>query len=528
MGHHGVVVQDHAQALAVAEMHGAAVGEVQAVERPGVALHVARQMQLDFALGPPGIERSADGLEIGQREHAPAVVAQTDAGVIEVGARHVHAHVGAGAPFGARVAHGGAGLLQRIGRHAVRHAGHAAHGRHVVPAAHALHAGHASMVHPDHGAVAHRGHIVATALRHAAHHVGHREPLHRIQRGHRRAQAGAYRQCGARVAGAIHRLRKERVDIVFGLHNHVVGLAGAEAELIHRHWLHVLPVGLHHGELEARNAHVIERIAAAVDAAQAHALAGFEEGRPVGARRAAVDEVTEYGRGQIGHVARTHAHGVPHVALLQRHIHAIRAHVAQEFDEGGPVLVKHVALRLELGQRAHRVGAGPVRQQHDVLAVGANGFTIARLDDERAIQAGHLLHAAVRVVPVGAALLQRIAVGEGLAGRDAGKAHARYAVHLEWQDDAVPVDRCRLAQAVGDANRHGLAFAHAQRRPGQTAVDGGGDARAAVEVDAGFGQRQVEDGATQLGWRSRTGCWQVLQCPGGQCGIERAQCGTRR
>ena len=47
--HHRVVDQHDAQALAVGEAHGFGVGELDAVERPGEALHVAGQVQLDRA-----------------------------------------------------------------------------------------------------------------------------------------------------------------------------------------------------------------------------------------------------------------------------------------------------------------------------------------------------------------------------------------------------------------------------------------------------------------------------------------------
>ena len=74
------------------------------------------------------------------------------------------------------------------------------------------------------------------------------------------------------------------------------------------------------------------------------------------------------------------------------------------------------------------------------IAVGPDRVTAGGIDDEGAIDPGHLLEARMRVVPVAAALSHLEAVGTGLAGRNAVEADARYAIHLERQDNAVPVD----------------------------------------------------------------------------------------
>ncbi|MNL11461.1 hypothetical protein D3C87_1322990 [compost metagenome] len=96
------------------------------------------------------------------------------------------------------------------------------------------------------------------------------------------------------------------------------------------------------------------------------------------------------------------------------------------------------------------------------------------------------------MIPIAAGLADLEAIGEGLAGGDAGEANARHAIHLERKDDAVPVDRSGLAQAIRDPDGDGVAFAPAQRGPGQHAVDGGCDDRLPGEVDRGFGDHQVE------------------------------------
>ena len=93
---------------------------------------------------------------------------------------------------------------------------------------------------------------MTAAVVHAAHHVCHGQPLDRVQRGNRRTQTLADSQRAAGVASAIHGLRVDGVDVVRGLHQHVAGLARAEPKLVNGHGFHVLPVHLHHGELEAR------------------------------------------------------------------------------------------------------------------------------------------------------------------------------------------------------------------------------------------------------------------------------------
>ena len=49
VSHHGVVMQDHTQALAVTEMHRCRLPEFDAIEGLVVTLHVASQVQLDLA-----------------------------------------------------------------------------------------------------------------------------------------------------------------------------------------------------------------------------------------------------------------------------------------------------------------------------------------------------------------------------------------------------------------------------------------------------------------------------------------------
>ena len=120
-----------------------------------------------------------------------------------------------------------------------------------------------------------------------------------------------------------------------------------------------------------------------------------------------------------------------------------------------------------------------------------------RLHHDGAVQTGLLLEARVRLVPVGAALLHQEAAGEGFARRDAGETDARHAVHAERQQDAVPVGRGGQAQPVGHAQGHRSVLFPARDRAGHLAVDGGGRAGGAGEVDRRLADLQLKVGAAQ-------------------------------
>ncbi len=231
VGHHGVVDQGDPQALPMVEQHRCGIAEGHAVDGPDVARHIAGEVELHAAPRLSLVERAAERVQVGQGQHAPAVAAKAHAGVVQVGARAVDARVHTGAVLGGGVTH--------RGRRAHVHAGHRPHPRHPR---HPRHSGH-----PRH-------------RRHS--HVQHAQVLARVHRRHGGARARTRRQRAAGVAGAVHALREDRVGVVGGTHQHVVGLAGAEAELVHRHRLDLLAVGGHHGELEARDAHVVEGLPA--------------------------------------------------------------------------------------------------------------------------------------------------------------------------------------------------------------------------------------------------------------------------
>src|SRR5690606_19340714 len=105
-------------------------------------------------------------MQIGKSEYASAVITQTNARVVQIGARHIDMHIGTRAVLSPGVTHLAAGTSHR---HST-----------------VTHTGHASMVHPCHGSMAHAAHglsaccaVVHTchACAHGAHHVRHGQPL---------------------------------------------------------------------------------------------------------------------------------------------------------------------------------------------------------------------------------------------------------------------------------------------------------------------------------------------------------------
>ena len=144
-----------------------------------------------------------------------------------------------------------------------------------------------------------------------------------------------------------------------------------------------------------------------------------------------------------------------------------------------------------------------VREHHDIVVRRLLAFAFRRSDHDGRVHALLLLSAGMAVIPVGTGLPDLEPIGEGLTRPDAAKAHHRHAVHLVGHEDAVPVDRRILLQAIGDVHRHVLAFGPAQRRTGDLAIDGKHAARLAVDRDS----RAIDDeivGAGEYRRRSKT------------------------
>src|SRR3546814_1643044 len=92
------------------------------------------------------------------------------------------------------------------------------------------------------------------------------------------------------------------------------------------------------------------------------------------------------------------------------------------------------------------------------------------------------LQARVAVIPIGARLDDRNFVNEGRTRLDPRKADAGNAVHLERQDQPVPMYRAILVEIVDDPQPRLLPFLQADERSGDRAVDP--DRPADLAIDA--------------------------------------------
>ena len=116
------------------------------------------------------------------------------------------------------------------------------------------------------------------------------------------------------------------------------------------------------------------------------------------------------------------------------------------------------SLFFEIGEQGFRRFETPIRQHHHIITLVAKRLRLDGIDDHRRIHAQELLAARVTMKPIGAALLNRKAIGKGRARLDAGEADAGHAVHLGRQQQPVPVNRRAFFHAVRDAQRRLLPF----------------------------------------------------------------------
>src|SRR3546814_10935220 len=81
------------------------------------------------------------------------------------------------------------------------------------------------------------------------------------------------------------------------------------------------------------------------------------------------------------------------------------------------------------------------------------------------------LQARMTVIPVGPRLDDRKFVDEFRTRLDSGEADARHAVHLERQDQDVPMDRTVLVEVIYDGELRSLSSLEAYQRRRHCAVD---------------------------------------------------------
>ena len=321
----------------------------------------------------------------------------------------------------------------------------------------------------------------------------------RIHLRHLGGQARGRGQGAAGIPGTVDALREQGVGLVsVGLDDHVESFCHAQSHFMKRHRGNRLAVHGNYSHVQAGDADIKEGHGTGVDKPQLDAFTGIELAGPVGVWGLAVHQVGVGIAGDIGQVALAHAHAIPHVPVLERLDHPFVAKVPQGVEHGAFVEVVVVTQFLERGVELLRVFVAPVRQQHYLLAVNRVGIRGLRVNDDGTIQAGLFLKAGVAVVPIGAVLYHRELVGERFPRFDAIERQAGNAIHLIGQQQAVPVNRAGFRQQVGDLQRDGVAFAPAQGRPGDAAVDGGSRSGLAGEVHIGAAQGQVKGVTAQF------------------------------
>ena len=321
-------------------------------------------------------------------------------------------------------------------------------------------------------AVVHAGHLhaphVVPPVAHGTHvhaHVDVGEVGHGIHGRHFRLERGIGRQGTAGIPGTVDGLCEDGIGLVVGLDDDVIGLGHADAELVHADRFHVLAVGGHHGHFQAGDAHVEEAHGGTVDEAQPHLLPLAEQSRPAIGRRLSVGQVGVGVAAHVGQVTLAHAHLHPHLALVPGARQPLLLQILHQVLVGTLVEVVVMTQLFELGVDVGGILVGPVGEHHHVVPVVAEGLGLEGVDDDRPIEPGLFLEAGVAVVPVGTALLDGKAVGEGLARRDAVEAvsNVRYPVHGAGQDEPVPVDGGGLGQPVGDPQGDGITLLPAQQ-----------------------------------------------------------------
>ena len=93
----------------------------------------------------------------------------------------------------------------------------------------------------------------------------------------------------------------------------------------------------------------------------------------------------------------------------------------------------------------------PVVQHERVIAIDPVRLARFRMDDEHAHHADRQLHHLIgmRVIHVGAVLLEREFVGVSFTGLDVRLVKAAYPIHAARQIQTMPVHGGRLAQPIG-------------------------------------------------------------------------------
>ena len=314
-----------------------------------------------------------------------------------------------------------------------------------------------------HRAMIHRsfdGRVAGRAVVHA--HVGHRQQRRIAQRRNLRLRTGTAYQCGDAHSRTVHRLGHDSIGVgPGGFDDHIVGLGVTDLKLVGLDRPHVLSVSSDDLHWQAGNTQVEEGHRGCVDEPQTDPFARGEGELERVLRAVAVDEIGVERRRDIGNIGRHHPHTRPHPALG----------ASERVVVGGGRLLE-IERRLAHLQLLHdrvRMHRRPVRQQYDVVAVDLVRVAIGRVDDDRPIMPHRFLQR-VGMPPIGAGLPDREFVAEPFARLDRGHCHARHAVHEEWHQQPVPVDRGSHRAVVYEIDDEVLALRQPEQRPRKRTV----------------------------------------------------------
>ena len=184
----------------------------------------------------------------------------------------------------------------------------------------------------------------------------------------------------------------------------------------------------------------------------------------------AVERVGVNGAGDVRDIGRGHVHPGPGKPVFQRS-HGTSGFTGFLGEGRSRALTEDVIviLHFEIVHDVMGHDIGPFPQKDDIIPVTGIWVRPDWVNDDRAIQAHCFLHVGMAVIPVGTALMQPEAIGEGFAGRDSCKAETGYAVHIRWDTNAVPVDGCCFIQRIPNVQSDRLALFPAQDGAGDTA-----------------------------------------------------------
>ena len=170
--------------------------------------------------------------------------------------------------------------------------------------------------------------------------------------------------------------------------------------------------------------------------------------------------------GHVGDVGRIHPHPSEHLSIFLAQAFATLA------EQGFLLTIEEASFLLEAREDPVRVEEAPVGKDDHVLPVVRHGIGARRIDDHRPVVTDLFLEPRMAVIPIGAGLPNGEFIDEGRAGADAGEAYPWNAIHLERNEQSMPVDRRIFGQVVFDDEPDVLTFAQPYQGRWNGPVDG--------------------------------------------------------